>query len=181
MNTEILPAPPGGGAAALLLRPLTTMLDALHRINYWTLVLLVTLMVVLVFAQVVARYLLNSSIDWADELSRLAFVWSIFLAIAMAIREHLHIGMVMLTERLPEAYRVMLARLMDGIAAGMMCIVCYESAVLAFDQWDEKLSSMNGSAAWFVMAIVVGAALSALELVRLAILGQSPSGEGAIE
>ncbi|MEC5399719.1 TRAP transporter small permease [Uliginosibacterium sp. H1] len=163
------------------LRQLTVLLDVLHRINYWTLAGLTALMVLLVFAQVVARYVFNSSFDWADELSRLAFVWSVFLAIAMAVRERLHIGMEILTSRIPEPWRHQLARLMDGVAAGLMILVCYQSAKLAYEQWDEKLASMDASGAWFVMAIVVGAGLSALELIRLAMLGQPASGEVVIE
>ena len=41
----------------------------------------VAVMVGVVSAQVALRYLFNESIDWADEVSRLAFVCSIFLAI----------------------------------------------------------------------------------------------------
>ena len=37
--------------------------------------------------------LLNSSIGWADEMSRLTFVWSIFLGIPLGIRAGAHIGM----------------------------------------------------------------------------------------
>ncbi|MDQ8022800.1 MAG: TRAP transporter small permease [Moraxellaceae bacterium] len=180
-DIRTVPAVPLSAAAQMWLRPLTLLLDALHRINYWALAGLTALMVVLVFAQVVARYVFNSSFDWADELSRLAFVWSVFLAIAMAVRERLHIGMEILTSRIPEPYRHQLARLMDGIGAGLMILVCYQSAKLAYEQWDEKLASMDGSAAWFVMAIVVGAGLSALEMVRLAMLGQPASGEVVIE
>jgi TRAP-type C4-dicarboxylate transport system permease small subunit len=41
-------------------------------------------MVAVVSAQVALRYGFNRSIDWADEVGRLAFVWAIFLAIPWA-------------------------------------------------------------------------------------------------
>jgi len=64
------------------------MLDrAFARSVFWALVALMAVMCTVVFAQVVLRYVFNSSIDWADEVSRLAFVWTVFLAIPLAIRD----------------------------------------------------------------------------------------------
>jgi TRAP-type C4-dicarboxylate transport system permease small subunit len=38
------------------------------------------LMVILVFAQVVTRYLTNNSLTWSEELSRFIMVWMVYLA-----------------------------------------------------------------------------------------------------
>ena len=48
-------------------------------------------MVLVVSAQVVIRYVFNDSLDWADEVSRIAFVWTIFLAIPLGIRDGTHV------------------------------------------------------------------------------------------
>src|SRR3546814_19408209 len=56
-------------------------------------------MVVLLFGNVALRYLFNSGINVSDELSRLAFVWLIFLGSVLALREHQHIGVTMLVQR----------------------------------------------------------------------------------
>ncbi len=85
-------------------------LAALDVAAAWTIVALVTVMVTVVSAQVFMRYALNSSIGWADEVSRLMFVWSIFLAIPLGIRLGAHIGIEMLTARLPAAAQDVLAR-----------------------------------------------------------------------
>lgn len=58
-------------------------LSALDTTTMAALLLTVGAMVATVTAQVVLRYGLNLSIDWADEVSRLAFVWSIFLAVPL--------------------------------------------------------------------------------------------------
>ncbi len=50
-------------------------------------VLLFGVVVAVVFAQVVARYALGSSIRWADELARFAFVWLVYLGGTITIRE----------------------------------------------------------------------------------------------
>lgn len=47
--------------------------------------------VVLIFAQVIARYVFNHSISWSEELARYLFVWMIWLGTSMATRTNSHI------------------------------------------------------------------------------------------
>lgn len=154
------------------LRPLALVISALDTAAGWTIVGLFTVMVVVVSAQVFLRYVINSSMGFADELSRLTFVWSIFLAIPLGIRAGVHIGMEFLTSRLPSHWQDVLARAMAAIAASMMVLVAWESFVVAFDQWDEKLASMEASAALFIVAVAIGAAHSALHLIWIVLKGK---------
>ncbi|WP_419195559.1 TRAP transporter small permease [Bordetella petrii] len=62
-------------------------------------VVCLTAMVVLLFGNVTLRYVFNSGINVSDELSRLAFVWLIFLGAVLALRDHQHIGVTMLVRR----------------------------------------------------------------------------------
>ncbi len=58
------------------------------------------LMVVLVFGNVVLRYVFNSGIAVSEELSRWLFVWITFLGAVAAIKENAHLGTDMLVSRL---------------------------------------------------------------------------------
>jgi TRAP-type transport system small permease protein len=60
-----------------------------------------TVMVVLVFGNVVLRYGFNSGITVSEEVSRWLFVWLTFLGAIVAMREHAHLGSDMLVSRLP--------------------------------------------------------------------------------
>ncbi len=64
------------------------------------LVLLLAAMVVMVFGNVVLRYVFNSGITVSEELSRWAFVWLTFLGAIVALRENAHLGTDMLIGRL---------------------------------------------------------------------------------
>lgn len=73
--------------------------SATHRIvdaYYWSLKLvmavLLAAMVVLVFGNVVLRYVFNSGIAISEELSRWLFVWMVFLGAIVGLREHAHLG-----------------------------------------------------------------------------------------
>ena len=176
------PAPKSLAAVRGPLRPYARLLLALDTAAGWTIVALLSAMVVVVAVQVFLRYVTNTSFGWADELSRLTFVWSIFLAIPLGIRAGVHIGMELLTSRLPASVQNVLARLMAAIAAGLMVLVAWQSAVVAFDQWDEKLASMEASAAWFIVAVAIGCAHSALHLVLIVFNGKpEPAGVVATE
>ena len=157
------------------LRPYARLLLLLDTVSGWTIVALLSTMVAVVAVQVGLRYVINSSFGWADELSRLTFVWSMFLAIPLGIRAGVHIGMEILTSRFPERIQDALARIMAAIAAALMLLVAWQSAVVAFDQWDEKLASMEASAAWFIVAVAIGCAHSALHL-GLIVLDGRPKG-----
>lgn len=128
-------------------------------------------MVVIVGSQVFARYVLNSSFGWADELSRLLFIWSIFLAIPIGIRMGSHIGVELLTTRLPSPLRHILLRAVMATASVLMLVVAYQSAVITILQWDELMVSLDVSAAFFVLALVVGCLHAALHLLRIAAFG----------
>jgi TRAP-type transport system small permease protein len=154
------------------LRPLALTLHALDTAAGWAIIVMLGLMVFVVSLQVLLRYAANSSLGFADEMSRLTFVWSIFLGIPLGIRLGAHIGMELLSARLPVRVQDLLARSMAAIAAAMMALVAWQSAVVAFDQWDEMMASMNASAAWFIVAVGVGCAHSALHLIWIVLTGK---------
>jgi hypothetical protein len=62
--------------------------------------LLLAAMVVLVFGNVVLRYVFNSGITVSEEISRWLFVWMTFLGAIVALKEHGHLGTDILVGRL---------------------------------------------------------------------------------
>ena len=59
------------------------------------------LIVVLVFSNVVGRYLLGASFAGAEELSRLLFVWLVFMGAVLTLRRRAHLGVTLVQARLP--------------------------------------------------------------------------------
>ena len=77
----------------------------LERIVEWLMALALTVMFVLVFGNVVLRYVFSSGIAWAEEIARLMFVWLIFLGAILALRRHAHLGVELVQARLPRKLR----------------------------------------------------------------------------
>jgi len=75
--------------------------DVFVRILGGVIGLLLALMVALVFSNVVARYFLNSSIAWSEELSRFMLIWLAFLGSVLAYVRNEHLGLDILIIVLP--------------------------------------------------------------------------------
>jgi TRAP-type transport system small permease protein len=158
-------------AGPALLRPLSWVLAALDAAVAWVLCIAMAVMVAVVGAQVALRYGFNSSIDWADEIARLTFVWTIFLAIALGIKTGSHIGIEVLVARLPAALRGALARIVALVCAAALALVAWQSVVVAHDQWDELMGAVNASSGWFLVPLAIGGVHGALHLLWIALNG----------
>jgi TRAP-type transport system small permease protein len=170
---------PMAGPAAL--RPLAWVLATLDMAVAWVLCAAMAVMVAVVGAQVALRYGFNSSIDWADEIARLTFVWSIFLAIALGIKTGSHIGIEIVVARLPAVLRSALARLIALVCAGAMLLVAWESITVARDQWDELMGAVNLSSGWFLMPLIVGGVHGALHLLWIVLNGPARGAAASAE
>ena len=158
-------------AGAATPSPADGVLAALDQAAKAVIIVLMSAMVAIVSAEVFCRYVLKNSIGWADEVSRLAFVASIFLAIPLGIRTRSHIGIGLVTSRLPERAARWLGTAMAVVSAGVMTLVAWQSLRVAVDQWDERMASLEYSAGLFLVPVAFGAAHSALHLARIAAFG----------
>ncbi|MEH7384608.1 TRAP transporter small permease [Bacillus sp. JJ1521] len=77
----------------------------LNRILKIFMAVCVASMSILIFSNVVSRYVFDSSITWANELSRFFFVWLIFLGAIKALKENEHMGVDLLIRRFPKSAR----------------------------------------------------------------------------
>ena len=66
-------------------------------------VLMMTTMVVIMAAQVVARYIFTNPFVWAEEIAAYLFIWIVFLASGLAFQRRAHIALDYLLRMLPRA------------------------------------------------------------------------------
>lgn len=156
-------------------------LGLLDRAAVLLLLLSVGTMVSVVCAQVVLRYGFNGSLDWADEVSRLAFVWSIFLAVPLGVRQGAHIGIDVLIGRWSVSAQRRCRRCASAVSGVMMMAIAWAAVGVAVEQWDELMSTLDWSVGWFIVPVCASAGLSALHLLRSAIEGPPESVAGSAE
>ena len=73
--------------------------------------------------------------------------------------------------KLPSLLRNVLLRVIAVLSTALMLLVCWESALICWEQWDEKMASLEFSAAWFIVALVLGCGHSALHLAWIVLAG----------
>lgn len=100
----------------------------LERIEEAFLVLVLTVMVATIGAQVIARYVFNAPFSWSEELARYLFLWLVFLGASQAMRRNEHIAVGLLIDRLPFRVRQLVIVLIN-------CLIASFLAVLVFQGW----------------------------------------------
>lgn len=72
-------------------------------INRWLLIILLAAMSVIVFVNVVMRYLTDASLPWPEEVSRHMMIWLTFLGGGLVLRSGGHIAIDNLQNAVPTA------------------------------------------------------------------------------
>src|SRR5689334_9212842 len=96
-------------------------------------------MVVLVFTNVVMRYLFNSGIPTSEELSRWLLVWLTFLGAIVALRQHAHLGVDTLVRALPPRGRMVCFVL-------SYLLMLYGDWLLTFGSWKQAVLTFGDTA-----------------------------------
>ncbi len=113
------------------------------RITDWLMAALLAFMVVVVFSSVVLRYLFGTGWTGAEELSRLAFVWLVFVGVASSMRRGELMAFSIIRDRFPHLLR----RIVDSIS---WLMVAGASCLAAMGGWNQMQFG------WTINSPVVG-------------------------
>ncbi|MGR3758874.1 TRAP transporter small permease [Roseobacteraceae bacterium NS-SX3] len=107
--------------------------------------LLLGLMTIITFANVIARFVFNSNILWALELTVFLFAWLVLLGASYAVKVHAHLGVDAIVNMLAPG-----ARRAVGLFAAACCIV-FSLLLLkgAYDYWAVFADLPPTSGRWF--------------------------------
>jgi len=154
------------------MRPLLTHLD---RVASRTVIGLTALLVLIVAAEVFLRYVLNHSMIFSNELSRLCFVWIIFLTMPLGVAKGYHVGITLMDSLLKGRAVRAVFRLTVLLTIGLMGLVVVVSVQSVIARWGEILSTLPLPASVFFLPIVIGAVHSLLHLIAQLIEGARPA------
>lgn len=163
--------PPGDGGWPPIWPAIRRWVEALDRVSMVVIVLAMAAMTLMVSLQVFWRYVLSSSIDSADEVSRLFFVWVIFLAIPHGIKYAVHVGIDLLVMALSPRHKERLFRAVSVASAVLMAAIFCAAWVATLDKWQELMPTLPITAGIYYVAVLICAAHSFIHLVLHAWLG----------
>ncbi|AKI97400.1 hypothetical protein IX53_05730 [Kosmotoga pacifica] len=113
------------------------------------LVVALTLMVVFIFSQVFARFVLNKPLSWTEELSRHLMIWMVFLATAVGYRHGAHLFIDLLPSKLSKKGKMVLLIIFDSIIIYFLTIMFVYGLELV-----EKTSFQYSAALQYKMSYV---------------------------
>ena len=121
----------------------------------------------IVFAQVVARYVLGSSIGWSEEVARALLVAITFLGCAIAMRRNTHIAIEVVLAYLPAGAGRVLVTVVDLLKIGLSGALTYMAYVLTITT-RQKLTSIDVSKAWLYGPVTAFLALMTVYAIVVA-------------
>lgn len=84
-------------------------------------------MVLTIFFQVIARYVLNQPLAWSEELARYIFVWSVWLAVPYTVTKGRHIRLEIISDMLGNKAKFVMDMLFFLVSAAFFAYVGYHS------------------------------------------------------
>lgn len=124
---------------------------------------------VILFIQVVLRYVFHYSTAWAEELARYAQLWLIFISASFATKTHAHVRIDALVSVWPKKWRPYIYDIGDFIWMICNLIVVYFGFhyTVKVYQMGSIATGLKISLAWIYAAIPVGYLLMTLRLIQI--------------
>ena len=124
-----------------------------------------SILTVLVPAEVVLRYGFGKSLYITEEFTRYLMVWVVFLASSLAIRDDSHISIGILVNRFGSRTRSWLNLISQILLLVFLIFLIIEGIIALSFQMDQIIPSLGVPIFWFYLAIPAGGLFMTLNLL----------------
>ena len=123
----------------------------------------------LVFAQVVARYVFNKGITWAPELVQHFFLWTVMIGASYGFKHGVHLGVDVLMKKLPQAQRRIMALIAVLVSLGFTIYMAYLSFFYVLDAYRMELITVDLEVPQWIphLALPIGFTMISIRLIQV--------------
>lgn len=123
-------------------------------------------MVVIITVQVFCRYVLQSSLDWSEEIARYIFIWAVYLGASYALHKDRHLEITILRYYLPARLQRLLILFAYACVLFFCLYMTWFGGVMVLDTREADLHTpaLDVPAFWFWTCIPVSFALMAVRV-----------------
>ncbi|HSB03802.1 MAG TPA: TRAP transporter small permease [Thermodesulfobacteriota bacterium] len=122
-------------------------------------------MTFVIVIEVILRYGFGRSLYFAEELSRLSFVWAGFLATSLALRKGVHASVHLIVDRFPKVPQKWVI-VFSQVAVLFFLIVIFVAAITVLPhQWRQLTPTMEIRMFWFYLSVPIGVGLMIIQLL----------------
>ena len=124
--------------------------------------------IVLIFADVIARFAFSTSVAVSNEMARFCFVYMIYFGVSYAIRERRHMRVTVVLDMMPDGLKRWMFVFSELVFLVYSAAVCWLGIVITQQALERGtiLSSTQWSASVLYAAIILSGALSCLRLLQ---------------
>jgi TRAP-type C4-dicarboxylate transport system permease small subunit len=130
--------------------------------------LLLALMLAMAVAQIVSRTLFGHSLDWTEELARVALVWSVLAVAPHAYRSGAHVAIMTFAEALPPRLLAAISVLLNLLVVWICAVLLRESFAFVARGFSLDAATLPIRMAWIYAIVPV--AFGSMILVGLELL-----------
>ncbi|MDR3048869.1 MAG: TRAP transporter small permease [Elusimicrobiota bacterium] len=144
------------------------ILDSLFRAIEILMAFFLALMIILVFANVVGRYVFSIGFAWSEEIARLCFIYLVYLGAIGAMRDNRHLLIDTVLSRIPKKVQIIVYAVIQIIIIALM-------ADLTIGSWGLVIQNLNDN--WvatkfptylvYAAGLITGIAISIIALANL--------------
>ncbi len=127
-------------------------------------------MVLIVICNVLLRYFFNHSIFWAEEVSTICFVWSVFVGASAVYKHRMDIGIDVLVNKTPVKIQKVIRTLVDILLLVINGYIFYMSVIFTKISYVKPTAVLGVSSAVVNSALVFGFGLMTLHTIRFIFL-----------
>lgn len=140
----------------------------LEKIEKFVACVAVSIMAVLVFVNVIARYVFGDSLAVSDELSTYLFVLMSFMGTAIAARRKAHLGLSIITDRVSPRARMIINEVMYAISAlfCLLIVIFGVQMVISQYQMGQETATMQWPEWIYGSFVPIGAAFAMLAFLQ---------------
>lgn len=137
-------------------------IDHLNKVVKYVASIMFVALAVLVFFQVVTRFVINFPLAWSEEISRYLTIYIVFLGSALAVRNREHIAIDFLMDIVSATNKRKLQFIVSIISTVFFIILWYYGTVLTVTVIGQVTPTLQFSIAWVYAAIPIGSLIMAL-------------------
>jgi len=121
-----------------------------------SLMVITTAVVLILFAEVVFRYFIGTSLDWIEEVSRMLLIWMVFIGAAVALKRNEHIAVHYFLSFFPKGMYYYIEVFTYGIIVFFSVFLCIQGTIFSVLSKDTTFPALQISVLWMYIGLPAG-------------------------
>lgn len=127
---------------------------------------LLSLMCIVIFLQVIFRYIIKYSLPWSEELARYLFVWLALMGAAVGVGKNAHFGIDILVKKLSYRLQKYFNLIGSLFILLFLLVVFYHGSVLTINNWAQLSPAMRIPMSFPYAAVPVSTVLMSVYIIK---------------